>query len=250
MTAIGKLLALLNLVAGLGILAWSVTIYVERPGWFDKAPDGVDKGNSPVGFEQLKAETDALGRAAGVASAAWGTHLQTLEEREKYRADRRKAFDDRRRWAYKGHPNDKVDPVNPKSPGKGFYEPVIDPASKLYDLSVDAKGIPKGKAVVGTDGVPLPGVEGLAGSISGDTAEIAKLTEETIAQRAELNKLNAQVVAVEVRLLKMGEIRDSVQAELFFLSTFEVNVFETRETVLRREKQLRRSLRTLGITDP
>jgi len=41
-----------------------------------------------------------------------------------------------------------------------------------------------------------------------------------------------------------------VQAELFFLSTFEVNVFETRETVFRRERQLRDRLRTLGINDP
>ena len=37
MTAIGKLLALLNLVAGLGVLTWSVSVYVQRPGWFDPA---------------------------------------------------------------------------------------------------------------------------------------------------------------------------------------------------------------------
>src|SRR5262249_31870946 len=135
------------------------------------------------------------------------------------------------------------------SPGKGFYEPVVDTNLKLYDLGL-VGGIPKGKAVIGTDGNPLPGLEGLAGSISGDTAEIAKLVDDTLAAREELNKLNAQVAAAEVRLLKMGEIRDQVQSELFFLSTFEVNVFETRETVFRREKQLRNRLKGLGITDP
>jgi hypothetical protein len=48
----------------------------------------------------------------------------------------------------------------------------------------------------------------------------------------------------------MGVIRDSAQAEVFFLSTFEVNVFETRETVFRRERQLRARLKGLGILDP
>src|SRR5262245_19881355 len=100
MTAIGKLLAILNLVIGLGILTWSVGIYVERPGWFEKADaGGIDKGNNPVGFDQLKTEIDSLGRAAGVASAAWGTHLQALEEREKFRADRNAAYAERLRWA-------------------------------------------------------------------------------------------------------------------------------------------------------
>ena len=48
----------------------------------------------------------------------------------------------------------------------------------------------------------------------------------------------------------MGIIRDNTQAELFFLSTFEVNVFETRETVFRRERQLRDRLKILGIVNP
>src|SRR6476469_1620932 len=102
MTAIGKLLALLNLVAGLGILTWSVTLYVQRPGWFPPVPDNGEKGK----FAQLEAETATLTRAAGIASDAWGAHLTTLEEREKVRADRRAAFNERRRWMYKGNAKD------------------------------------------------------------------------------------------------------------------------------------------------
>ena len=56
--------------------------------------------------------------------------------------------------------------------------------------------------------------------------------------------------ATQARVIAMGVIRDSVQAELFFLSTYEVNVFETRETVLRRERQLRGRLKVLGYNDP
>ena len=92
MTAIGKLLAVLTLVVGLGILTWSVGVYVSRPGWFNPPPEGgIDKGNNPVGFAQVKAESEALTRSAAVASEAWGTHLKLLEEREKYRAARKAA---------------------------------------------------------------------------------------------------------------------------------------------------------------
>jgi hypothetical protein len=250
MTAIGKLLAVLTLVVGLGILTWSVGVYVSRPGWFNPPPEGgIDKGNNPVGFAQVKAEAEALTRSAGVASAAWGTHLKLLEEREKYRAERKAAYAQRLSWALKGNPKDLIDKDNPKSPGKGFYEPVIDPVSKLHDLTTVA-GVPRGKAVLGTDGNPLPGLEGLLDSLAGDVTAMQEANKQILDGRKEYDKLGVQVAATEARAVKMGIIRDSIQAELFFLSTFEVNVFETRETVLRREKQLRASLKVLGINDP
>jgi hypothetical protein len=249
MAAIGKVLVLMTLLVGLAILTWSTSIYVERPGWFDPASEGIDKGNKPVGFAQLKAETDALARTASAASEAWGSHLKALEEREKFRDGRRAAYAERIRWAHKGNPNDKIDPANPKSPGKGFYEPVVDPATKLYDLTL-VGGIPKGKAILATDGTPLPGRDGLLDSLAGDVAEIQNLNAQIMAERKNYDKLSTEVIATEVRLIKMNEIRDRVQNEMFFLSTFEVNVYETRETVFRRERQLRDRLRILGITDP
>src|SRR5215207_567474 len=116
MAAIGKLLAVLTLVVSLGLLTWSVGIYVSRPGWFDPPPDGgIDKGNKPVGFAQLKAETESLNRAAAVASEAWGVHAKLLDEREKNRAARKAAFAERLVWAHKGNPRDPVDKDNPKS---------------------------------------------------------------------------------------------------------------------------------------
>ncbi len=245
MAAIGKLLAVLTLVASLGIMTWSLGVYVQRPGWFNPPPEGgVDKGNNPVGFAQAKAETEALARSAAAVSASWGAHLKMLEEREDYRAKRQFAYAERLKWARKGHPTDKVDKDNPKSAGKGFYEPVIDPATKLYDMTK------LGPAVVGTDGRPLPGLEGLQDSITGDVAEILDLNKQIRDGRLEYDKVSADVAATEIRVIKMGVIRDSVQAERFFLDTFEVNVFETRETVFRRVGQLRGRLRVLGVNDP
>jgi hypothetical protein len=250
MAAIGKLLAVLTLVVSLGLLTWSVGLYVSRPGWFDPPPDsGIDKGNKPVGFAQLKAETESLNRAAAVASEAGGVHAKLLDEREKYRAARKAAFAQRLVWAHKGHPTDKVDKDNPKSPGKGFYEAVVDPTTKLYDMSTKA-GIPQGRAVLGTDGNPLPGLDGLLDTLVGDVTAMQELNKQIAEGRKEYDKLSGQVGAMELRVVKMGVIRDNVQAELFFLSTFEVNVFETRETVFRRERQLRDRLRILGIGNP
>ena len=138
---------------------------------------------------------------------------------------------------------------------KGFYEPAIDPTTKLYDLTT-VGGIPKGKdgkevkAVLASDGTPLAGRDGLLDSLVGDVAMMKDLNGQIQKQRELFKDLQAQTKVTDARVEKMGRIRDSVQAELFFLSTFEVNVFETRETVLRREKQLRERLRILGINNP
>jgi hypothetical protein len=250
MTAIGKLLVFSLFVASLGMLTWATTTYTQRPTWFlDPPPESdIDKGNSPRYYKQVKAEIDSLGRSAAIASEAWGTHLKTLEEREKLRADRKAAYAERIRWAHKGNPNDLMDPMNPNS-GKGFYEPVIDPVTKLYDLTL-VKGRPKGNPVKGTDGTYLPGVDGLQDSIAGDAEATKKLNDDIREKRMKFDDLTKLVQATEERAIKLGIIRDSVQSELFFLATFEVNVSETRETVFRRDRQLRNRLKSFGVYDP
>lgn len=250
MTAIGKLLVVSVLFAALGLLTWSVSLYGERPGWFAPVAEGdIDKGHKPLSFAQMKAETDALGRAAAVASEAWGRNLKILEKREQLRAARRVAYAERIRWTHKGNPADPIDPDNPKSPGKGFYEPAFDAAGRP-DYSKDAKGIPRGTPVQGTSGKPLPGLDGLLDSIAGDTAAAVELNQQILEQEAEFDRVSQQVRDTEARAIKMGIIRDSVQAELFFLSAYEVGAYETRATVFRREQQLRDRLKALGIANP
>lgn len=256
MTAFGKLLAFLTLVVGLTLMTWAVGVYAQRPSWLNPVPEGgPDRSAPPTSFAELKLEIDALSRAAQVASGTWGDNLKALEEREKYRADRRKGYEQRIQWAHKGNPKDLIDPANPRS-GKGFYAPVVDPVTKLYDLSVDAAGRPKGEAILGSEigpdgkAQPLPGLDGLTSSVTADVKGIESLTQEITEQRKQFDVLSLEVLATEKRVIAINTIRDSVQAELFFLSTFEVNVFETRETVLRRERQLRARLKVLGVSDP
>ena len=104
--------------------------------------------------------------------------------------------------------------------------------------------------MLGTNGAPLPGLDGLLGSIAGDTAAGLELQKQILAQEAEFDRLDKLVVETQARVIKMGIIRDSVQAEWLFLSAFEVNASETRDTVFRRERQLRGRLKGLGIGDP
>jgi hypothetical protein len=250
MTAIGKLLVASALAAALAAMTWATTLYAERPGWFAESADSdVDKGHKPANFKQMKAEIDALGRAAAVASESWGTHLKALEAREKLRVERQAGYAQYVLWAHKGNPRDPIDKDNPRLGGKGFYQPVVDPATRLYDLSAPG-GIPKGAPVVGTDGAPLPGLDGLLNSITGDTEAINELNKQIVEARKKFDEISKDVRQTEDRAIAMGAVRDSVQAELFFLQGFEVNVSETRDTVFRRERQLRNRLKSLGVGEP
>jgi hypothetical protein len=223
MTLIGKLLAFLNLLAGLGILSWSVLVYTQRPGWLDPIPENINPGQNPENFKQMQAEIDTLARTAKAASDNWGTQRKILEKLEKTQGDRLKQYEERLKWAKTGNPEEK---------GNAFFEPVYEKDSGMLDLAT------LGKPIKGSDNLPLKGSETLLANFNTDVAEVAKYAEQIVMQRNAFAKISIDIRQTEDRLLKITEIREAVQSELFYLETFEVNVYETRETVLRRKKQL------------
>ena len=103
-----------------------------------------------------------------------------------------------------------------------------------------------GDPILGDDNKPLQGVNKLGATTSADVREVERLSKEISKHRDEFKAIGTQILDTETRLLKMGVIRDSVQAELFHLASFEVNVYETRETVVRRKRQLVGRLADLG----
>jgi hypothetical protein len=236
MTLLGKILAFVNLIIGIGLATWSVAVYTERPPWFDPAPESIQPGHKPANFALLKDDIDRLGRAAAAASSTWGAQLQRLEELEDLRGTRLKGYENWVAWAKTGNPRDN---------GTGFYEPVYDPATGLIDLTQPSPQVPR-PAIVGPDNLPLKGVDALGDTFTADVDAVAKLAKEIDASRMKFKSLGVEILQTEARLLKMGEIRDSVQAELFYLATVELNVYETRETVLRRKRQLSNRLAELG----
>jgi hypothetical protein len=221
MTLIGKLLAFLNLFVGLGILSWSVIVYTQRPGWFGPVPDGISPRQYPENFAQMKAEVDSLAKLATEASRNWGTQRKILEDLEKVRGERQKAYEERLNWARNGD-----------SKGNGFYEPVYEKDSGLLDLTT------VGPPIKGTDNLPLKGTEKLLTNFQNDVNEVVKYEIQIKKNREEYGKISSVITRTEERLRSMTEIRESIQTELFFLVSFEVNVYETRETVFRRKKQL------------
>lgn len=239
MTAFGKVLAFLNLVVGIGLAAWSVNVYANRPPYFDPVPEGVDKGNAPDTFATLKAEIDSLGKAAAGAAAAWGEGLKAVEAREKTRTYRQARFATRLKHAAEG---------DPAKGGAGFTELVTDPVTKLID--VDKVGAvvlgppPPGE----TAGQPLRGADRLLDTFNRDVAEIARVAMESKAQRLEERRLAGEVQQTEVRYQKQTDIRENLLNEFAFLSAFEVFAYEDRETVIKRKKQLQDRLAVFGPT--
>lgn len=235
MTTFGKVLAFVNLVLGIGIAMYSITVYSQRPTWFDKdVPDTVDKGNVFYSFKQLEAEIKSLGTAAIVESNRWGDQLRDLEKREAVRADRKAKFAQRLAMAREGNKADKA------KGEPGFYEYVMDPASNLIDVNR------LGPVVLGPDGQPLKGANTLLATFNSDTKLVESLAREVQKLRQDFEAVGIEVVDAELRLLKQTEIREQLLAELLALSASEVNVYEERETVLRRLKQLKGRL---GIFD-
>src|SRR5262245_36459823 len=119
MTLIGKALAFVNLIIGIALLSWSVSLYTQRPAWFDPKPEGgADPGQHPETFAQFKDEIDSLGRAAVAASSVWGAQRERLESLEVRRATRVKGYAERLEWARNGNPKDKAQ--------AGFFVPVYE----------------------------------------------------------------------------------------------------------------------------
>ena len=240
MTTFGKILAFLNLIAGLGFVSYGATIYFQRPGWFNPAPQLVDKGQSPQTFAQLKQEIDDYGRSATVASVAWGKGLNRLKALEQRRADRVAEWKKRSAWIRTGNPN----PPDAKDQAPGFFKPVYEmdaggKATALLDHTKLGESIKLG-------GVALRGADTLKADYDRDVAAVDELEKLIEADLKEYERLGVDIRTEDLRKLKMGDIRAAVQSELFYLSTFEVNVYETRETVMRRKKQLTQSLMELG----
>ena len=234
MTFFGKLLAFLNLIIAVAMVSWSVTLYSTRPSWLEPKPEGgYPAGKEAQNFALLKDEIDALGRTAIAASADWGAQRTRLEGLEQLRADRLKGYAERLGWARDGR--------NPKDPNSaGFFEPVYEPRTGLLDLTT------VGEPIIGPDNKPLRGVSKLGANTAADAREVEKYSKIITQARDQFKTIGTEILTTETRLLKMGVIRDAVQAELFHLASFEVNVYETRETVLRRKRQLTERLAELG----
>jgi uncharacterized coiled-coil DUF342 family protein len=98
------------------------------------------------------------------------------------------------------------------------------------------------------DNRPLQGADTLQDQFIRDTNELIKLAQQIDALRNRFRDLSTEILQTEDRLRRMVEIRESVQQELFYLLDAQWDVYELRETALRRQRQLSQRLAELRST--
>jgi hypothetical protein len=96
------------------------------------------------------------------------------------------------------------------------------------------------------EGQPLRGADKLLDAFNRDTLEQDSLAAQSKALRLKERELAAEVQRAEGRYMKQTEIRENLNAEFSFLAGFEVTVYEDRETVMKRKRQLQRALEKFG----
>src|SRR5687768_16214670 len=129
MTTFGKVLAFVNLVVGISLLAWAVSVYANRADWLDSKTDA---GTTEGEVTKLKKEIDRLQKSIADASTAHGQRSAVLANTEAvrhYRKQRLKArLDEARQGTFKVQ---KPDPNNPvyTNVNDNTGEPILAPGS-------------------------------------------------------------------------------------------------------------------------
>lgn len=249
MTSIGKTLVFVVLVFGVGVAVLSAATYTQRPTWFKQPGEGgIDKGNTPLYFSELKKEIDALGNAAVAAGSAWGANKRQLEAAEALRAARAaqmfgvKNPDGTTRtkglldFAREGRQKAGM----PEVDAPGFFNLKEDPATKLLDLNNTAE------TIQGPDKLPLRGADQLLARINADAKAGVELAEKSQKLRAQQKQLSADIALLDTRVAKQRTIRDHQLNEAAYLAAFEVNVNEQRKIATRRQAQLIDELKKFG----
>lgn len=233
MTLFGKILAVLELILGVGIAVASASLYANRPGWFNPPPEaGVDKGNQPMSFPALTAEIDALSKAATTASKNWGDDYKLLTAREDTRKERQGDIATLLRLAKTAKGDD--DPA--------FFDLKEDPATRLLDLKGRDAPVTMLSPLGGEKKVAVGGADTLLDRFEKDSKSAQDTAIESVKLRELQKQLGGEVVAMEQRYLKQLLIRDQLTEEAGYLAALEINAVEQRDTLNHRRKQLNERL--------
>ena len=249
MTTFGKVLAFVNLVVGVSLLAWAVSVYANRADWVDSKSDaGTDEGQ----ITQLKKEIDRLQKSVADADLAYGQEslaLATAEFRQSYRE---RKLDDRVRQARLGA--FKVQKVYERDPAFTNVDddtggPILGPDNRTPLRGVDAlvkdfnEQVRQGElhrrgdrpvqpnewanlpALLGQDRFPTLGIDDL---------------------RTLHGLLSDQVAAVDVAANKQRDILVNLRNEADHLTDLRVDWTTRLQTLERRQQQLDGRLSELG----
>ncbi len=261
MTSLGKILVFVNVVFGVGLLAWSLSAYTNRVDWFDrKGGEGEEAVKGQI--TQLKAEIDSVSKKIAGTQVDYNKARLALQTKEETRDHRARKFKERMIEARKG--SFKVQLTLDRGPlGEGV----------MYD--VDRQG----GDILGPDNSPLAGLTTLQDKFSNEIRAIETLhngkfilTDEqwqsmrngqvTLAQIettvpnlgiGDLRKLHNELSVIirrdEIALGKQAEILTNLREQAVFLSAKEVNWTADLITLDRRKKQLEDRIRDVQASE-
>ncbi|HVK17675.1 MAG TPA: hypothetical protein VM533_12065 [Fimbriiglobus sp.] len=249
MTTFGKVLAFLNLVVGVSLLAWGASVYANRADWVDRKT-GTDSVEGDV--TRLKKEIDRLQKSVVDADAAYGQRSVALATAESNRTYRKRKLDARIAEARQG--TFKVQKTFPNNPAF---------------VNVDDN---TGAPIFGPDGkTPLRGVDALVKDFNEQVrqGELHRRGDQPVAQDQWANwqallgqerfptlgiddlrtlhgVLSDQVASVEVAANKQQDVLTNLRNEAAHLTDLRVDWTTRLQTLERRQQQLENRLRELG----
>jgi len=270
MTAVGKLLAFVNLFVAIALVTWSTSAYVNRSDWVD----GEDANKAPVPgqISKMDAEIKKLTKSISDSQASYGDRKTKLETAEKDL--------DYRRAQFKKRLDTAEGDLDPKG---SFHEQVPQDSTKPGGAAFTDLEAP-GKVIVTPDGKPLRGLKSLRIDYDRETKEavrfmngrkltpeeqtlLAKIPSLTATEFAELieppkdknldilgfytmrdlhsmltDRVKTTNVAVEQQRVIMTNLRD----ESRFLGDNRVNWIVQLQILERRQRQLEKRLAELG----
>jgi hypothetical protein len=227
MTSLGKVLVYLNLFVAVGLFAWSVSLYANRPDWFDR--DLGEGGKAEGQLTKLGAEVKRLTDAATKAQRGYAASAALLAAREAERDYRKAKLD---QWL--------AEVTDDNNRQALFRQLPRVPNSPL--LNVNAPALAPAKGLSGQD---LPGL----GTLRRQFDELVRTQRDTAKQikaaRDKSYEVSVQVEGVQAEVLKQKDIRVNLKDQEAYLADKQIDWDEQLRTLKLREGQLTARLNEL-----
>lgn len=231
-TNVGKLLVLLNAFVAVGVLAWSLSAYLNR----QNPDDAVDEAG-----EKLTDKVKRLQAEANVAQTPVAPEFAAVAAAEARLADIKKKIAARLQEAETGTFYD-IYEARAQGPDPN------DPTGLTRVRRVLWGQLDKGRQIVGIDKTPLKGVEAMQKELQDESAKIQARVTGITTKVKESDVLSDEILAHDTRSARLRRILDGLTVTTEYQSDLRVNWDDRTATLQRRNRQLTGRLAELGAT--
>jgi hypothetical protein len=231
-TNVGKLLVLLNAFVAAGVLAWSLSAYLNRQNPDDAADEAGEKLTDKV--KRLQGE-------ANVAQTAVAPELANVAAAEVRLTDIKTKIAARLKEADTGFFYD-IYEARSQGPDPN------DPTGLTRVRRVLWGQLDKARQVVGIDKTPLKGVKVMQNELQDESAKIQARVKGIDDKVNESNKLSDEILAHDTRSARLRRILEALVGETEYMADLRVSWDDRTATLQRRNRQLSARLAELGAT--